>query len=124
MAIRVQHGPSMIDYGSAVAIASERTVAAERQRDYSNYLAGIQKANQDYGLGTARLGLETKEQGEMSAYRNKKLENDAQFEAAKLELQRQSAAAGNQLNWWSTGADLLKANVGAMGQHLQGYNPY
>jgi len=113
----------MIDYGAAVAVASERTVAAERQKDYANYLAGIQKANQDYGLGTARLGLETKEQGEMSTYRNKKLENDAQFEAAKLELQRQALANNATLNWWSTGADMLNANVGAMQTHLRGYNP-
>lgn len=57
MAITVKRGPSMIDYGFAVAKASEQAAAADRASSYANYLAGIQQVNQSYGLGVGNLGL-------------------------------------------------------------------
>lgn len=117
MAIKIERGPSMIDYGRAVAQASERTYAAERQKDYANYLAGIQKANQDYKLGAAKLGIEGKEQGEYSAYRNRQLDWNIAAESERMKLQREVAAKNYALNWWNAGANMLGANVGAMQAH-------
>ena len=55
MAITVQRGPSMVDYGMAVAKAAEQSTANDRSAQYANYLAGIQKAGMDYGLGLGNL---------------------------------------------------------------------
>ena len=57
MAITVQRGPSMIDYGQAIAKASEKQAASQRVQQYGQYLAGVQSANQQYGLGLGNLGI-------------------------------------------------------------------
>lgn len=57
MAFTVQHGPSMVDYGMAVAKAAEKTEAANRAQQYGGYLSGIQSANQSYALGLGNLGV-------------------------------------------------------------------
>jgi hypothetical protein len=57
MAITVQRGPSMANYGYAVARAAEQAANADRAHQHATYLAGIQQANQTYNLGLGSLAL-------------------------------------------------------------------
>ncbi len=58
MAINISHQPNLASYAKAVEGASRNVTANARLEKYASYLAGVQKANQDYGLGVAGLGVE------------------------------------------------------------------
>lgn len=58
MAFTISHQPNLAAYGKAVEGASRNITANNRFQQYASYLAGVQKANQQYGLGVAGLGLE------------------------------------------------------------------
>ena len=62
MAIVVKRGPSMIDYGYAVALAAERMAANERSLQYSEYLQKSQQANRSFALDLSNLGLQQQRQ--------------------------------------------------------------
>lgn len=104
MAITVQRGPSMIDYGMAVAKAAEQSTANDRAAQYANYLAGIQKAGQDYGLGLgnlgvaqSKLGLEATGQANELAVKKRALDQgDYQNRLESDRLRMQTALANNQ----------------------------
>jgi hypothetical protein len=58
MAFNISHQPNLASYAKAVEGASRNVTANQRLEKYASYLAGVQKANQDYGLGVAGLGIE------------------------------------------------------------------
>ena len=104
MAITVQRGPSMVDYGMAVAKAAEQSTANDRSAQYANYLAGIQKAGMDYGLGLGnlgvaqgKLGLEAQGQANDLSVKKRALDQgDYQNYLKRDELKMQTALANNQ----------------------------
>lgn len=124
MAIRVQHGPSMIDYGQAVAMAATQGAANDRASAYANYLAGIQKQNQEYNLGLGNLNLaKTKATTEATDVNNRFALNRRELDQAdfrnklaqdQLALQARVANQQNTVNMIGSDANYLNAvaNVG------------
>jgi hypothetical protein len=82
MAVQVQYGPSMADYGAAIASASQRQTAADRAAAYSQYLSGVQQQNQQFALGLGNLDVNRGQLG---------------LEGSKLSFQQQQAKFANQL---------------------------
>jgi len=58
MAINISHQPNLGSYAKAIEGASRNITANNRLEKYASYLAGMQKANQQFGLGVAGLGVE------------------------------------------------------------------
>lgn len=60
MAFNIQHQPNQAMYAKAVEGASRNIAGNQRLQQYASYLAGVQKANQQFGLGQQGLALEAK----------------------------------------------------------------
>jgi hypothetical protein len=78
--------------------ATKNVTAAGRMERYGAYLAGIQSANQQYGLGLGRLRLD-----------EKKIDQDYSLDRFRAELEKSQTEG--QLGRWQTQneADLITA---------------
>jgi hypothetical protein len=127
MAISVQHGPSMVDYGMAVAKAAEKTEAANRSQQYGNYLAGVQQANQSYGLGLGNLAVaqdKTSIERDRTALDSRKLDIDeflAQIEKQKVEYNMKQGIDATKADLYNAIANRESSYAQLMGGHERLY---
>lgn len=110
MAIRVQHSPNLASYGTAMQQASRNVTANNRLEKYASYLHGVQKANQDYGLGLGRLNLDTKAQADDLALNQYRAQLDAQRQSAEIQHWGKQA----QADLIRAYADRQRANAGTL----------
>lgn len=116
MPITIRRTPNLLNYGMAVAKAAEKSTAADRSAQYANYLAGIQKSNQDYQLGLgnlevnrAKTGLEAQDQANKLAISKRELEQkDVQLQMARdqMQIDKNIAARAQNISWVNAGANL------------------
>lgn len=110
MAIQVEHGPSMITYGQAVASAAQNSAATQRAAQYADYLKSLQQMRQDYELKSRELAQQQEAQ-----------RGGLTLDAQKLNFAIQQAQSNAQANWWQLGILGLGENVNAMRNHLGAY---
>lgn len=100
MAFNVQHGPSMVDYGMAIAKAAQKTEAANRAQQYGSFLSDLQGQNQSYALGLGNLGVAQDKVGlEATRTQQANRELDIREYLAKIEgqkAQNEAAALSDQ----------------------------
>jgi hypothetical protein len=113
MAINVQHSPSFVDYGQAIAGAQGQLTANDRLAQYGSYLAGLQQANQSYGLGLGNLGISQQRVGNESRsldqgdFRNQLAAKELEFKIENAEDIAWANIVNAQSNRNSSYADLI-----------------
>lgn len=108
MAFTVQHGPSMVDYGAAIAKATQKTEAANRAQQYGGYLAGIQGQNQSYALGLGNLGIAQDKVG-LEATRTQQAGRELDIRQYLAQIEGQKAQNEARALSDQTKADLYRA---------------
>lgn len=113
MAFNISHQPNLASYAKAVEGASRNVTANSRLEKYASYLAGLQKANQDYGLGVAGLGIEEQklDRGfEIDKFR-------ALLDERKFQADTKSQAIRDKATLMNAYSEQNRAHAALMGAH-------